>query len=675
VLREYGFVEVVMGLISRLARFAAVLALLAYILGMSGCGAVDGSTNHSSANGSVSLARPMLDFGTVAVGSSRNLSDVITNNSTTPVTLAVRYVGKSFHVDSPSLPLKIAPGQQATLAISFRPQGASRATGKISFVGSGNRLQVDLAVSGTSVKSGRVTASPASVVFGNVSVGQSRSLTATLSNPGSSSVTIGHASISNAAYTIPNLKLPMVLDPGRSTTVAIEFSPKSSGTQYGSITLHGSAPAMGGGEDDKEREPEDVSDDLTIALSGTGTAPPKGPVGMGTLSANPASVRFSSVAVGNSQTQSGTITNSGQADVTISQISSRSASFSPAGLNLPLTLAPGRSMTFNIVFAPKSVGSLSGQLSIVSNASNRALAVWLIGVGTSPEKVSAGILTASPSSLNFSSVAVGGTRSQSETLTNSGKADVTISQITSGSTSFIANGLSLPTTLAPGRSFTFNVVFSPTSVGSSSNRLNVASNASNPGLMVALTGSGASVGKLSLASQALNFGSVPVGSSKSLSEKLTASSSGVVITSASSNSAEFSITGLSLPLTLASGQSASFNVTFTPKNSGTASGSIAFANSAGGSLPVSATGTGTAATLHKVTVSWTGSTSSVVSYNVYRGTQTGGPYALINSDSGDSFSDTGVQGGTTYFYVVTAVDASGGESMYSNEARATVPTP
>jgi hypothetical protein len=663
-----------MRLISRLARFAAVLALFAYILGMSGCGAVSGSTGNSNTNGSVYLARPILDFGTVTVGSSKNLSDVITNNSTSPVTLTARYVGSGFHVDSPALPLKIAPGQQAAVAISFKPQAAARTTGKISFVGNGTKIQVDLVVSGTSVKSGRVTVSPAAVAFGNVLVGQSRSLSATLTNPGSSSVTLAQASVSSAAYSTPNLKLPMVLAPGRSTTMTIEFSPKSSGTQNGSITLHGSTPVMGS-EEDRAREPEGISDDLTIALSGSGMAPPKGSVSPGMLSATPASVRFSNVAVGESQTQTETITNSGQSAVTVSQITSRSASFSPAGLNLPINLAAGRSMTFNIVFAPKSVGGLSGQLSIVSNASNRALAVGLAGTGTSPEKLSAGVLTASPSSLNFNSVPVGNSQTHSETLTNSGKSDVTISQIISGSTSFVAGNLVLPTTLAPGRSLTFNIGFAPQSAGTASSRLNITSNASNPGLSIALTGVGTSAGKLSLASQVLNFGSVPVGSSKNLSEKLTAGSGGVVVTSATSNSSEFSISGLSLPLTLTTGQSISFNVVFTPKSSGTASGNLAFVNSVGSALPVSATGVGTAAAAHKVTVSWAGSPSSVVGYHVYRGTQTGGPYALISSDSGLSFADTGVQGGTTYFYVVTAVDGSGIESVYSNEARATVPTP
>jgi fibronectin type 3 domain-containing protein len=62
---------------------------------------------------------------------------------------------------------------------------------------------------------------------------------------------------------------------------------------------------------------------------------------------------------------------------------------------------------------------------------------------------------------------------------------------------------------------------------------------------------------------------------------------------------------------------------------------------------------------------------------VYRGTKTGGPYTKVNSSLNvdTTFTDTTVAAGNTYFYVVTAVDGSGTESSYSNEAKAVVPSP
>ena len=64
-------------------------------------------------------------------------------------------------------------------------------------------------------------------------------------------------------------------------------------------------------------------------------------------------------------------------------------------------------------------------------------------------------------------------------------------------------------------------------------------------------------------------------------------------------------------------------------------------------------------------------------YNVYRSTVSGGPYTRLTSslNASTSFVDSTVQAGQTYYAVVTSVDASSVESVYSNMVSATVPTP
>jgi len=76
-----------------------------------------------------------------------------------------------------------------------------------------------------------------------------------------------------------------------------------------------------------------------------------------------------------------------------------------------------------------------------------------------------------------------------------------------------------------------------------------------------------------------------------------------------------------------------------------------------------------------VTMTWTASTSTVVGYNVYRGTTSGGPYVKINSSliTTLTYTDTTVQSGTTYYYVATSVDSSGDESVDSVEVSAPIP--
>jgi hypothetical protein len=79
---------------------------------------------------------------------------------------------------------------------------------------------------------------------------------------------------------------------------------------------------------------------------------------------------------------------------------------------------------------------------------------------------------------------------------------------------------------------------------------------------------------------------------------------------------------------------------------------------------------------HTVALSWVASASAnVAGYNIYRGTVSGGPYALVNASliTSTSFTDTTVPSGQTFYYVATAVDSYGDESVFSNEMQAVVP--
>jgi hypothetical protein len=81
---------------------------------------------------------------------------------------------------------------------------------------------------------------------------------------------------------------------------------------------------------------------------------------------------------------------------------------------------------------------------------------------------------------------------------------------------------------------------------------------------------------------------------------------------------------------------------------------------------------------HSVTLNWQASTSpNVIGYKIYRGTTSGEPNKNLDSSLvvGTTYTDTNVQAGQTYFYVVTAVDDKNTESACSNEAEATVPAP
>jgi hypothetical protein len=82
--------------------------------------------------------------------------------------------------------------------------------------------------------------------------------------------------------------------------------------------------------------------------------------------------------------------------------------------------------------------------------------------------------------------------------------------------------------------------------------------------------------------------------------------------------------------------------------------------------------------LHTVSLNWASSTTSGVTYNVYRATTSGGyDYSTpLNSIpiSGTAFSDCSVALGQTYYYVVRAIDSAGNQSANSGETAVTIPS-
>ena len=401
-----------------------------------------------------------------------------------------------------------------------------------------------------------------------------------------------------------------------------------------------------------------------------------------TVSASPSAVNFGGVSVGNVQTKIVVITNTGSISCSLSKTAITGSGFTVGASSLPANLGAGQSVSLPVSFSPQVAGNLSGTLSLTfryykrRNLASMGMTVPLSGSGIGS---AAGSVVPNPTVLNFGTVQLGGNKTVAQSISNSGGTSVTVSQITASGGGFGTSGVSLPVTLSAGQSYTFNVTFTPTTSGTASGNLSVVSNATNPTLNVPLSGTAATQGQLSVAPGSLSFGSVIVGQSLSQAGTLAATGNSVTISSIGTSDPEFTVSGVSLPKTIAAGTSAPFTVTFTPQGTGSATGNLAFvSNAATSPITMGFSGSGTSAPQHSVSLNWNQSSSAnVVGYNIYRSGLSSGPYTKINSalDVTTSGTDSTVQAGQTYYYVVTAVDSSSGESGYSSPVGVVVPSP
>jgi hypothetical protein len=186
-------------------------------------------------------------------------------------------------------------------------------------------------------------------------------------------------------------------------------------------------------------------------------------------------------------------------------------------------------------------------------------------------------------------------------------------------------------------------------------------------------------GHLSPSPSSLNFGNVSDGSSSTLGVTFTNTGpSNVNILNASMSGPGFSASGVSGGLIITPGMAATLNVAFAPASPGSVTGSVTVtSNATNSTIVIPLSGSGVLPVSHSASLSWTGSTSAVVGYYAYRGPTSGGPYLRLNAsaDASTNYTDTTVLAGQTYYYVVTAVDASNVESIFSNPVSATIPTP
>lgn len=180
-------------------------------------------------------------------------------------------------------------------------------------------------------------------------------------------VTVTNASLHSATFTSiasssdygQTNNCPSTLNPGLACTITVTFTPTTTGTRNGAVTLKDNSPG---------------SPQQTISLAGNGSPY--------AFALSPSSLTFPSQLPGNSSAPLDvTVTNDGAGPVTIATISISPAdgTFTQTN-NCPPTLSPRQSCTVQVVFTPPDSVSFSATLAVTDSANN-TLTVALMGSG------------------------------------------------------------------------------------------------------------------------------------------------------------------------------------------------------------------------------------------------------------------------------------------------------
>jgi hypothetical protein len=197
------------------------------------------------------------------------------------------------------------------------------------------------------------------VNFGSVPLGTTVSEVAQLKNIGSTNLTISGAQLTGVSeFKLCSLTYPITLTVGQTVNCTLRFSAASLGSVAAAAKFSTSTGSL-----------------VSVAMAATGVTASL------TLSDIPSSLNFGNVTVGKSETLSVQLENTGDSSITVSGISVPMADIKASGGISGATIAPGQKATLNVTFAPTKAETVSGAVSVTSNATNSPTKIAVAGAG------------------------------------------------------------------------------------------------------------------------------------------------------------------------------------------------------------------------------------------------------------------------------------------------------
>jgi Abnormal spindle-like microcephaly-assoc'd, ASPM-SPD-2-Hydin/CARDB len=327
-----------------------------------------GNAHAATPKGTLVFSPSIARFSNLNVGSEAAISIIITNTGAGNVTFTQESLsGSGFTATPLALPFVLAPGKRFAVTIIFAPKSPGQFTGFLELVSDATNGTVYYEMTGTGaqIPEGVLTVTPASASFGSVPVGTSNSQALQLKNSGTANLTISGSAVSSPAFKLQGLQTPLVLAPGGAVACTLIFTPAATGYVAGSASITSTAS----------------NGTLTLTMSGTGVAATPA------LTVTPTTLAFGSENVGNTETMLVTLKNSGNASLRVSSVAVSATDVQTSGGVNGTTIAPGQSTTLSVSFSPKKAETLTGSVTITSNASGSPTIIQVLGTGVSSNQV------------------------------------------------------------------------------------------------------------------------------------------------------------------------------------------------------------------------------------------------------------------------------------------------
>lgn len=216
----------------------------------------------------IAITPASVQFGAVTVGNSVTVNVNIANAGDADLDVNTVVLSGSADFSIPLLPtvfpwVTLAPGQSVDLPVTYTPSDVASDSGSLAITSNDpDEPTVTVPLSGNGIAPTldcTISVLPLALNFGDVIVGNSATLTTTVSNSGSADCVVDALTLAGSTdFSLGNISLPLIIAPGMSADVPVVYTPSATGSDSGSLDV-------------SNNDPDQPL--ITVSLSGNGVAP------------------------------------------------------------------------------------------------------------------------------------------------------------------------------------------------------------------------------------------------------------------------------------------------------------------------------------------------------------------------------------------------------------------